>query len=132
MPLPGTPLPSAAPQRSPTFDRATGTIDSLREPVAHPDGVYGGNLDQMFVPAKGFTGMTLRLYDPATGLWSIYWSDTISHLPSAMAPGVRRSESQIVGFPSAMRTAPHSRPPSAASRAGAGCSSATMSRAGCR
>jgi hypothetical protein len=79
MPLPGTPLPSAAPQRSPTFDRATGTIDSLREPVAHPDVVFGGNLDQMFVPAKGFTGMTLRLYDPATGLWSIYWSDTISH-----------------------------------------------------
>ena len=49
-----------------------------------PDGVFGGNLDQMFVPASaatggGFTGMTLRLYDPATGLWSIYWSDTKSH-----------------------------------------------------
>lgn len=43
------------------------------------DGVFGGNLDQMFVPARGFTGMTLRLYDPATGLWSIYWSDTKSH-----------------------------------------------------
>ena len=47
------------------------------------DGVFGGNLDQMFVPAssvtgRGFTGMTLRLYDPATGLWSIYWSDTKS------------------------------------------------------
>jgi hypothetical protein len=37
-----------------------------------------GNLDQMFVPARGFTGMTLRLYDPATKLWSIYWSDTKS------------------------------------------------------
>ena len=37
-----------------------------------------GNLDQMFVPARGFTGMTLRLYDPATRLWSIYWSDTKS------------------------------------------------------
>ena len=79
MPLPGTPLPPATPQRSPTFDRATGTIDSLREPVAHPDGTYGGNLDQMFIPDKGFTAMTLRLYDPATELWSIYWSDTKSH-----------------------------------------------------
>lgn len=37
-----------------------------------------GNLDQMFVPRRGFTGMTLRLYDPATKLWSIYWSDTKS------------------------------------------------------
>lgn len=37
-----------------------------------------GNLDQMFVPARGFTGMTLRLYDPAADLWSIYWSDTKS------------------------------------------------------
>jgi hypothetical protein len=44
-----------------------------------PDGTYGGNLDQMFIPAKGFTGMTLRLYDPATQLWSIYWSDTNTH-----------------------------------------------------
>ena len=35
-----------------------------------------GNLEQMFVPARGFTGMTLRLYDPSTGAWSIYWSDT--------------------------------------------------------
>jgi hypothetical protein len=34
------------------------------------------NLDQFFVPALNFTGMTLRLYDPKTRLWSIYWSDT--------------------------------------------------------
>ena len=32
----------------------------------------------MFVPARGFTGMTLRLYNPETRLWSIYWSDTKS------------------------------------------------------
>jgi len=44
-----------------------------------PDGIFGGNLDQMLVPARGFTGMTLRLYCPQTGLWSIYWSDTKSH-----------------------------------------------------
>ena len=44
-----------------------------------PDGTHGGNLDQMFIPARGFTGMTLRLYDPATRLWSIYWSDTKTH-----------------------------------------------------
>lgn len=43
-----------------------------------PDGTFGGNLDQMAVPARGFTGMTLRLYNPGTKLWSIYWSDTRS------------------------------------------------------
>ncbi len=43
-----------------------------------PGGGFGGNLDQMFVPARGFTGMTLRLYDPKAALWSIYWSDTKS------------------------------------------------------
>ncbi|KQU64353.1 hypothetical protein ASC75_14560 [Aminobacter sp. DSM 101952] len=43
-----------------------------------PDGTFGGNLDQMAVPERGFTGMTLRLYNPGTGLWSIYWSDTKS------------------------------------------------------
>ena len=41
-------------------------------------GGHGGNLDTMFVPSRGFTGMTLRLFDPKTGLWSIYWSDTKS------------------------------------------------------
>lgn len=44
-----------------------------------PDGTFGGNLDQMTVPERGFTGMTLRLYNPETGLWSIYWSDTKSY-----------------------------------------------------
>ena len=35
-----------------------------------------GNLDEIAIPARGFTGLTLRLYDPAAKLWSIYWSDT--------------------------------------------------------
>ena len=41
-------------------------------------GGHGGNLETMFVPARGFTGMTLRLFDPSSGLWSLYWSDTKS------------------------------------------------------
>jgi hypothetical protein len=76
---PATTSPMATPRPSPGFDRAAGTIDSPREPAAHSDGTFGGNLDQMFIPAKGFTGMTLRLYDPATELWSIYWTDTKTH-----------------------------------------------------
>ncbi|MBX3577270.1 MAG: hypothetical protein KF723_08670 [Rhizobiaceae bacterium] len=61
-----------------------------------PDGVHGGNLDQMFVPARGFTGMTLRLYDPAADLWSIYWSDTKSH--RLFPPTVGRFEGGIGTF----------------------------------
>ena len=41
-------------------------------------GGHGGNLDTMFVPSRGFTGMTLRLFDPQADQWSIYWSDTKS------------------------------------------------------
>lgn len=36
-----------------------------------------GNIDD-FVPKDwmpGFIGMSLRLFNPATGLWSIYWAD---------------------------------------------------------
>jgi len=55
---------------------ATSTVEKV---MRAPDGTFGGNLDQMFIPQKGFTGMTLRLYDPVAGVWSIYWSDTISH-----------------------------------------------------
>lgn len=55
---------------------ATSKVEKV---MPDPDGVFGGNLDQMYVPARGFTGMTLRLYDPMARLWSIYWSDTKSH-----------------------------------------------------
>lgn len=31
------------------------------------------NIDQMDVPDRGFSGMTLRLYDVAARRWAIYW-----------------------------------------------------------
>ncbi|MFD8567488.1 hypothetical protein [Streptomyces sp. NPDC059639] len=38
--------------------------------------LFGGaaNIDEMPVPAQGWTGLTLRLFDPATRLWSLHWS----------------------------------------------------------
>jgi hypothetical protein len=37
--------------------------------------LFGGaaNLDEVSIPKRGFSGVTLRLLDPATGLWSLYW-----------------------------------------------------------
>jgi hypothetical protein len=31
------------------------------------------NIDEMKIPDLGFSGVSLRLLDPATGQWSIYW-----------------------------------------------------------
>ena len=43
-----------------------------------------GNLDAFSAPAfvdgKPIEGMTLRLFDPATRTWSIYWADDRSHV----------------------------------------------------
>ena len=58
---------------------ATSKAEKVMPIPASQGGGFGGNLDQMFIPARGFTGMTLRLYDPATRAWSIYWSDTKTH-----------------------------------------------------
>lgn len=59
---------------------ATSRVEKVMPIPAGPNaGGHGGNLDTMFVPERGFTGMTLRLFNPDTAEWSIYWSDTKSH-----------------------------------------------------
>jgi hypothetical protein len=35
-----------------------------------------GNVDEIDFPAQGSSGLTLRLYDPATQLWSLYWASS--------------------------------------------------------
>lgn len=47
-----------------------------------------GNTDQFLSDSEGkpFEGMTLRLFNPATRLWSIYWAD--SHAVTLDAPVV--------------------------------------------
>ncbi|WP_026410970.1 hypothetical protein [Actinomadura oligospora] len=38
----------------------------------HFDGA--ASFDEIEFPTKGFAGLTLRLFDPATGQWSLYWA----------------------------------------------------------
>jgi hypothetical protein len=38
----------------------------------HFDG--NANFDEITFPTKGFSGLTLRLYNPDTGQWSLYWA----------------------------------------------------------
>lgn len=35
-----------------------------------------GNVDEISFPTKGWSGMTLRLFNPESGLWSIYWANS--------------------------------------------------------
>lgn len=41
-----------------------------------------GNTDEFLAEAwrPGFVGLTLRLFNPATGLWSIYWADNVRYV----------------------------------------------------
>src|ERR1700744_1456059 len=44
--------------------------------VSHASRHFGGNanFDEITFPTKGFSGLTLRLYNPDTGQWSLYWA----------------------------------------------------------
>lgn len=35
-----------------------------------------GNVDEFKAPSQGFGGLTLRLYQPATRQWSLYWANS--------------------------------------------------------
>ena len=40
--------------------------------------LFGGaaNVDEIVFPTKGFSGATLRLFDPAREEWSLYWANS--------------------------------------------------------
>lgn len=41
--------------------------------VAHSFFDGAGSFDEMRCPTRGFTGSSVRILNPDTGLWSIYW-----------------------------------------------------------
>jgi hypothetical protein len=38
-----------------------------------------GNLDEMTLPGSDFVGLSLRVFNPADGQWSIHWVDNDRH-----------------------------------------------------
>lgn len=38
-----------------------------------------GNLDEMTLPGSDFVGLSLRVFDPVDGRWSIHWVDNDRH-----------------------------------------------------
>jgi hypothetical protein len=75
--------------------------------------LFGGAayVDEMSVPERGFSGMSVRLFDPASGDWSIYWAnsrDGLLQLPPVVggfSGGVGRfySEERYQGTPIKVR-----------------------------
>ncbi|MEU4575913.1 hypothetical protein ACBI99_07850 [Nonomuraea sp. ATR24] len=55
---------------SDTWDEFPGRITATRH--------FGGaaSFDEITFPTKGFNGLTLRLYNPETRQWSIYWANS--------------------------------------------------------
>lgn len=50
--------------------------------------LFGGaaNVDEITFPTKGFTGLTLRLYEPATKVWTLNW---VNSRDGRLTPPVR-------------------------------------------
>jgi hypothetical protein len=46
----------------------------LSQASRHFDG--GANFDEIVFPTKGFSGLTVRLFDPVAEVWSIYWASS--------------------------------------------------------
>lgn len=50
---------------------ATSTVRKLLDDTA--------NLEEMDMPSQGFSGITLRLFNPRDGSWSLHWADSRSN-----------------------------------------------------
>lgn len=55
-----------------------------------PGGLGNEDIYRSSYPKKGFVGLTVRLYDRATGLWKIYWIDNLNSHGDAGEPNVGR------------------------------------------
>ncbi|HTL91531.1 MAG TPA: hypothetical protein VL176_04245 [Steroidobacteraceae bacterium] len=73
-------------------------FDATDEARPLPGGLGNEDFARSSYPTKGFVGMTLRLYDRATGLWRLYWIDTKSSHGDAGTPNVGRWQGNVGTF----------------------------------
>ena len=66
----GSRISMSAPRRRKSASARS--ADSIGNASRHFDG--NANFDEIVFPTKGFAGLTLRLYNPDTGQWSLYWA----------------------------------------------------------
>lgn len=66
------------------------TFDSTDEARPLPGGLGNDDFYRASYPQRGFVGMTIRLYDPATGLWRLYWIDNWHSHGVVAAPNIGR------------------------------------------
>ncbi|MEU5790011.1 hypothetical protein ABZ754_20040 [Micromonospora purpureochromogenes] len=45
--------------------------------LAHRFFAGAGSFDEMTCPTRGFSGATVRIFDPGTAQWSIYWMHSL-------------------------------------------------------
>lgn len=65
-------------------------FDATDEARSLPGGLGNEDFYYTSYPKKGFVGMTVRLYDRATGIWRLYWIDNLNSHGDAGAPNVGR------------------------------------------
>ncbi|MEU4644827.1 hypothetical protein [Micromonospora sp. NPDC023814] len=61
------------------YERHVGSDDWDEFPgVSVARGFFGGagSFDEITFPTRGFSGATVRIFDPAAGTWSIYWMNS--------------------------------------------------------
>lgn len=73
-------------------------FDSTDEARPLPGGLGDMDFYRASYPAKGFVGMTVRLYDRAAGVWRIYWIDNLKSHGDAGQPNVGRWQGNVGTF----------------------------------
>lgn len=66
--------------------------------VARPILDGAGNMDEIAFPTRGWSGLTLRLYDAQTTQWSLYWVSGTASVIEPPVVGSWNDRGDFVGF----------------------------------
>jgi hypothetical protein len=66
--------------------------------VARPIFGGAGNMDEIDFPTKGWSGLTIRLYDPEHDQWSLFWISSRGHTIEPPVVGRWDEKREFVGY----------------------------------